>query len=305
MATTDYTPDYGSQYSDILAKLNQAFTNSPTNDNYTSTAQGKQFLDLISRAQQLGVDPSQLNPYVNAAVDMTGTNASNTLRSGGSSGTALNNALGSLGAYNSDISSLLQLPQEKYNQTQATNNQIASDQAQRDAVRSQILSSIPGLQNQLGDQLLTQEQQAYTKMAPQIENRLNSLGLLQSGALPEANAKYQAQLEDSRQNQLAQFGLNAQQNLAINFPLQGLSQDMATQSQNVQNGFQLDLANINRNFQNQDMNNATNLQKQLSLQALDAARAAQSQQSSDSLRNGIISGILNGGSQIASAYIKK
>ena len=278
-----YTNDYGSQYDNYLNRLNSAFSNNATNDKYGELAQGKQLLDLVNKAKTLGVDPSQLSQYISGAENAVGSQASYDLRRGQTSGQAQSGALSSLGGYNDSINSLLQLPQEKYNQTQATNAQLASEQAQRDEVRKSILASIPGLQNQLGDQLLTQQNQAYTRMAPQIESRLNALGLLKSGALPEAQARAQQQLEEGRQNQLANFGLAANQRMAIDFPLEGLASSLGQQQNNVQNGFQLDLANITRNFQRQDMSEAADLQKNLSLQALEQARNAQRQQSNNAM----------------------
>lgn len=283
-----FTPDYGSKYGDILSTLNTRLAGGPSGDSYLNYQGAKDLMANIQRAQTLGVDPSQLQKYVDSVLQATGDQVSYDMRRGLTGGQAYDASLGAFGGANQDITQLLQLPQEKYNQTQATNAEIASEQSQRDAVRQQILASIPGMQSQLGDQLLAQQKQAYTTMAPQIENRLNSLGLLQSGALPEANAKYQAQLESDRQSQLAQFGLNAQQRLNIDLPLQGLSSDLGQQQSNVQNGFQMDMANIYRNFQNQDLDTQMQLQKQLSAQALQQARDAQNAQSSSSLTGSLI-----------------
>ena len=77
--------------------------------------------------------------------------------------------------------------------------QVADQKAQEDSLRAQqdatlakVRGEVPGMQVKLGEDLLSQQSKAYDRMAPQLEARLNALGLLNSGALPEAQAPKRA-----------------------------------------------------------------------------------------------------------------
>lgn len=98
---------------------------------------------------------------------------------------------------------------DKQSQEQAA-AQAAQQKMQQDAL-TQAQSQIPVIQGQLGQNLQSAENLSLQQTNPILESRLNALGLLQSGALPEAQAKYRAQLDQQRQNELAQYGMSANQ----------------------------------------------------------------------------------------------
>lgn len=129
-----------------------------------------------------------------------------------------------------------QLAENERKQQELYDRQVAEQRATEERLRAEqnaaierARSEVPGLQSRLGEDLLSQQQHAYTRMAPQLEARLNALGLLQSGALPEAQAKYQADLEARRQAALSDFGTSAARELSIDRPLGASSEDIARQ----------------------------------------------------------------------------
>ena len=121
-------------------------------------------------------------------------------------------------------------------------------QAARERARSEALAALPGIQSQLGEDLLKQQTTAFERINPLIEQRLNALGLLQSGALPEAQAKYQKELESSRQAKLADFGTNAQQQLMIDVPLASSQADADFIKQGHLGAIDLSRAGFSRQF---------------------------------------------------------
>lgn len=163
-----------------------------------------------------------------------------------------------------------------------TNIRLAAEQEE---ARQKSLASVPGMQQQLGSDLLAQEQAAYKRMAPQMEARLNALGLLQSGALPEAQAKYQGDLESQRQAQLAQFGINAQHQLNIQQPLANTSADVQRQSQAMQANLGLSQQNLSQQFANQNIANQNALAYQQYLGQLESAKNASAQQAANMYMN--------------------
>lgn len=165
---------------------------------------------------------------------------------------------------------------------QATNTELA---AKQEAARQQALASVPGLQEKLGADLLSQQEYAYKRMAPQMEARLNALGLLQSGALPEAQAKYQGDLESQRQATLANFGTNAQQQLSIQAPQALTEADVNRQSAAMNANLALGTQNLSQQFANQNIANQNNLAYEQYVGQLEGARNAASQQAAGAYMN--------------------
>jgi hypothetical protein len=120
--------------------------------------------------------------------------------------------------------------------------------AEQEASLQKVKGEVPGIQAQLGSDLLGQQEKAYAKMDPQIEARLNALGLLQSGALVEAKAKVQGDLESQRQAALADFGTNAAQRLQIDQPLANSSADVGRQYEGMQRNLDLDRSALSQRF---------------------------------------------------------
>lgn len=176
----------------------------------------------------------------------------------------------------------------------ATNEKLA---AKQEAARQQALASVPGLQEKLGEDLLSQQEYAYKRMAPQMEARLNALGLLQSGALPEAQAKYQGDLESQRQATLAQFGMNAQQQLNIQAPQALTEADVNRQSAALRANLELGSQNLSQQFANQNIANQNNLAYQQYVGQLQGAQNAAAQQAAGSYLN--FGGQLAGGAMNA------
>ena len=127
----------------------------------------------------------------------------------------------------------------------ATEERLRSEQ---DASLARVKGEVPGIQAQLGADLLGQQEKAYAKMDPQIEARLNALGLLQSGALVEAKAKTQGDLESQRQATLADFGTNAAMRLGIDQPLVNSSADVGRQYEGLQRNLDLDRSALSQRF---------------------------------------------------------
>ncbi len=172
----------------------------------------------------------------------------------------------------------------------STNARLKTEQ---DAALQDIRGKIPGMTNQLGEDLLAQQEHAYTRMAPQLENRLNALGLLQSGALPEAQAKYQGDLESQRQSALAAFRQNADNTLNIQQPLANSSADVARQSTALGRNLDTQQQNLSQQFANQNNYQLNEAARQQYLGGLQSANNAAAQSSANSY--------MNFGSQLAGA----
>lgn len=164
----------------------------------------------------------------------------------------------------------------------ATNTSL---KAQQDASLADIRGKIPGMTDQLGADLLAQQEHAYTRMAPQLENRLNALGLLQSGALPEAQAKYQGDLESQRQAALAAFRQNADSTLNIQQPLANTSSDVARQSEALGRNLNTQQQNLSQQFANQNNYQLNQTAQQQYLAGLQSANNAAAQSSANAYMN--------------------
>jgi len=170
--------------------------------------------------------------------------------------------------------------------------QVADQKATEDSLRAQqndaltkVRGEVPGMQAQLGEDLLSQQQHAYSRMAPQLEARLNALGLLQSGALPEAQAKYQSDLEAQRQAALADFGTSASRELNITRPLANSSEDVGRQYDSLKSNLDTAKTNLSQTFANQNSANMNEAARQQYLAGLAAANNAAAQSSAGSYLN--------------------
>lgn len=161
----------------------------------------------------------------------------------------------------------------------------ASLKSQQDASLADVRSKIPGMTDQLGADLLAQQEHAYTKMAPQLENRLNALGLLQSGALPEAQAKAQGDLESQRQAALAAFRQNADNTLNIQQPLANTQADIGRQSDALGRNLATQQNNLSQQFSTNNTNALNNVAQQQYLQNLQSANNAAAQSSANQYMN--------------------
>lgn len=169
-------------------------------------------------------------------------------------------------------------------QAQQQSDAAAKQQAMEQSALSNAQAQIAPTQQALGQNLLAQEQQAYTKMTPQMEARLNALGLLQSGALPEAQAKYQADLESQRQAALATYGTNANQALqqqALNYA----GNDVSQLNTNLANTLTAQQQALQNQFQDQDIAYSNNVAQQQYLSNLGAANTAAQQAQANQYMN--------------------
>ncbi len=169
---------------------------------------------------------------------------------------------------------------------------------QRNKTLAELKAKVPGLTAQLGENLLNEQQHAYERINPIIEQRLNALGLLQSGALPEAQAKYQGDLESQRQSRLADFSFDAANRFDLGMPYDISEQDIGLQQQALMSDIDLQRAGLQRQFSSQDVANQEYLQRELAAQA---AQQADKQRISQ-MQGGIISSLISGASQMGSAY---
>lgn len=174
----------------------------------------------------------------------------------------------------------------------ATEERLRQEQA---TALSKAKAEVPGIQNQLGSDLLAQQQTAYNKLSPQIEARLNALGLLQSGALPEAQAKAQGDLESQRQATLAQFSTNAAQRLSIDQPLANSSSDVSRQYEGMQRNLDLDRQNLSQRFANDSNSYQNQIARNQYLAGLSAAQTSANQSAANAY--------VNFGGQIGSGLI--
>lgn len=172
----------------------------------------------------------------------------------------------------------------------AENDRRMEEQRQRQiaeqaATRERVLGELPGMKERLGADLLTQQEAAYARMTPQMEARLNALGLLQSGALPEAQAKAQKDLEMQRQAALSDFSMGAEKQLNIIQPYEDMRSNLDTQQKNLAQTF------ANQNAYNQ---NQTATQQYLSgLQAANNSAAQKSASSYMQLGGALGSGLIS------------
>lgn len=195
-----------------------------------------------------------------------------------------------------------QLAENEVKQQALYDRQVAEQKATEDRLRAESSASIerargevPGLQAKLGEDLLAQQEHAYERMAPQLESRLNALGLLQSGALPEAQARAQGDLEARRQAALADFGNDANRELAIDRPLAASSDDVGRQYENMRRNLDTAGTNLSQTFANQNAANMNQAAREQYLAGLGSANSAAAQSSAGSY--------LNFGGQVGSGLI--
>jgi hypothetical protein len=195
-----------------------------------------------------------------------------------------------------------QMADNEVKQQALYDKQVADQKATEDSLRAQQSAAldkargeVPGMQAQLGEDLLAQQTHAYERMAPQLEARLNALGLLQSGALPEAQAKYQGDLESQRQAALADFGTSAARELNITRPLADSSEDVGRQYDSLKSNLDLAKTNLSQTFANQNNANLNQSAREQYLAGLASASNAAAQSSANAY--------LNFGGQVGSGMI--
>ena len=170
---------------------------------------------------------------------------------------------------------------QKVEQAQTT----ARLKSEQEASLAQVRSQIPGMESRMGEDLLAQQEYAYKRMAPQLESRLNALGLLQSGALPEAQARVQGDLESQRQAALADFRRNAENQLNIQQPLANTSADVERQYANLGRNINTEQQNLSQQFANQNTAYANEIARQQYLAGINSANSAAAQSSANAYMN--------------------
>lgn len=175
----------------------------------------------------------------------------------------------------------------------ATEQQTAADTkaAQAQALAAEQ-AAIGTNSTTLGNSLADQTAAAFAKQQPIAEGRLNSLGLLQSGALPAEQAKYQADLQSQSQAALAQYQIGAQGQLTQDTNAASanqVNQEQANALLNIQNQEQ----NMSQNFATTNINNQNNTAYQQYLNSLQMGQA-QTQQGAANSYTGL-AGQLGGG----------
>lgn len=159
-----------------------------------------------------------------------------------------------------------------------TQNQIAKQKADQEAAygktRADILASLPGIESNFNANAMATQQDAFKRLSPLAEARLNALGILQSGALPEAQAKIMGDLDRARSSRINDFDLNARSMADLQLPVDQLH-----------GGIDLGLAGMNRGFSLDDVAAEEQFQMQLQYQALAMAR----QQREEQRRQGLLS----------------
>lgn len=191
-----------------------------------------------------------------------------------------------------------QLKQEQ--ETRASNlAQEAQTKQETQAAQQQALdaerAAIGTNSQTLSDSLVNQNLAAMKKQQPLLEGRLNALGLLQSGALPEGQAKYQADLQAQADSTLANYQIGAQGQLTQNTNAASANQvNLAEQNAllNIQNQQQ----NMAQNFATNNINNQNNTAYEQYLTSLKMGQSQSQQSAANSytgLAGGIGSGLLN------------
>lgn len=164
-------------------------------------------------------------------------------------------------------------------------------QAQKDALAA-AQAQIPVIQGQLSQSLSDSQKQAMTSQEPLIEGRLNALGLLQSGALPAQQAKYQADLASQAQQELANYGTSANQAIQ-NQALAYTGTNTADLQSNLQQTLQNQQAALNQQFAGQDTAYQNQVAQSQYLANLQAAQTAAAQAQANQFIN--LGGQLGGG----------
>lgn len=179
-------------------------------------------------------------------------------------------------------------------QSQQQSQTLADIKAQQAAAIQQEQAAIPGIQDQLNQSLIAQNRQAVTDYQPLLEQRLNALGLLQSGALPAQQAKYTAGLDSQRQAALANYAIQAQQQIQGQ-QAANVGTDVNLQQQNLIQNLQTGQQNLAQQYANQNIANQNNLAYQQYVNSLQAAQNQAAQQAAGAY--------LNFGGQIGSGLI--
>lgn len=162
--------------------------------------------------------------------------------------------------------------QQRQEEETRRNTERETARGEREKMRTELLAKIPELRQRLGDDLMAQQTASYEKLNPIIEQRLNALGLLQSGALPEAQAKAQKELEMARQSRLGDFELGARQKLELGLPLDNLEEDLGSAKENYLADIELDRAGMSREFSLSDAFRQENYEREQEYRALEEAR---------------------------------
>lgn len=191
----------------------------------------------------------------------------------GGTSSSLDQLLAQIKAENDRILQLRQ--QEKA----ASDAALAEQNKIREEARAKALAAIPGLQTQLGNDLLAQQQQAFSRLQPQVEARLNALGLLQSGALPEAQARIQGDLESQRQARIADFAVAARGNLELQQPIINAGQSAQGVSDDLLRNIDLGRTAIQRQFALSDIFRQEEEARRQAAIALEEARRARRERS--------------------------
>ena len=274
-----------------LAALKAARANSSLGG--TDATPVDNLISMLERGQALGMDNDTIIQASQAGIDSINqwqdTDALKVLRGELSGENRRGQLLESIGKTQQGLSLPVQAAQEKRDITSEADKQATA----REALRKETLAKIPGLQEQLGNDLLQQQNYAYAKILPQIEQRLNAMGILQSGALPEAQTKAFADLENARQARLSDFGTSATQNTELNLPYASLLQSQSDKQGALQSGIDLARAGISRQFQESDLAKVYGQQNDLSRLALEEARRAREQANKTALWQAGIGGFGN------------
>lgn len=177
-----------------------------------------------------------------------------------------------------DKVAMRELEEKQRAEQTATETRLRQEQ---EGTLARVRGEVPGMQQQLGEDLLKQQEYAYKRMAPQMESRLNALGLLQSGSLPEAQAKAQGDLEAQRQAALADFGTSARRELNIDRPLAYSSEDVGRQYEGMKGNLETARSNLAQTFANQNAASMNQAAREQYLAGLESAQTAAAQQSAN------------------------
>jgi len=257
-------------------------------------------IQTLEKGASLGMDPASISQAaqtgIGAIEQWQGPDNLGVLRGQISGDARRDNLLSAIGKTQQGLSLPIQAAQEKKEITTQADTQAQ----EREALRKETLAKIPGLREQLGNELLDQQNYAYSKIAPQIEQRLNAMGILQSGALPEAQTRAFKDLEMARQARLGEFTTGATQNLELNLPYASLGQTQSDRQAALQSGIDLSRAGISRAYQESDLAKAYGQQADMSRLALEEARRAREQAN----KTGMWQAGIGAAGDITSALIK-
>lgn len=193
----------------------------------------------------------------------------------------------------------LQILQQTQTQQSQQKDQIQQQAAQRAQILAQLQAQVPVLGNQMSNQLADQTKYAYNQIDPIIQQRLNALGLLQSGALPEAQTKAFQNLQMSAQGRVQDFMNQANQQLQLQVPLMNTESDIGSQQQALQQLLGMQQAGMSRGFSQEDATGQMAQALQARQQAMEMARSMSDQAS----RNKMLAMLMEGGGTLAGAAI--